>query len=140
MKTIETYEHKKNGYNPFLITPKWQVAQLNYAPEEALEAIDKLDIHFKTDEAFFLIEGDAVLIGATIDNSTINYELKIMQPGITYNIPQKVWHNIALYPGAKVLIIEDANTHLGDFEFHHLSKEQQDELQVKVKEIFKTQS
>ncbi len=40
-KLIEEYRHSKEGYNPFLIGPKWQVAQLNYMPELAPGAIKK---------------------------------------------------------------------------------------------------
>jgi len=136
---IETYSHKKEGYNPFLITPKWQVAQLNHAPEEELEAIERLDIHFKTDEAFFLVEGQAVLIAAEIKGESISYDLQLMQPGVTYNIPKNRWHNIAMYKGSKVLIIEDANTHLplpdGDYEFHYLNEAQKIDLQNQVNQL-----
>jgi mannose-6-phosphate isomerase-like protein (cupin superfamily) len=136
MKIIEQYIHEGNGYNPFLIAPKWQVAQLNHAPEEELEAIDKLDVHHKTDEVFFLIEGKAVLIAAEIQEDKITYDLELMKPGITYNIPKGVWHNIAMYENSKVLIIENANTHLplpdGDYSFHYLSKQEQLELQNQV--------
>jgi len=101
MKIIEKYAHEGQGYHPYLITPKWQVAQLNYAPEEELESIEKLDIHFETDEAFFLIGGEAVLIGASIEhlepeNTVIDYDFQIMKPGVLYNIPKNVWHNTAL--------------------------------------------
>jgi hypothetical protein len=34
-KLIEEYRHSKEGYNPYLIGPKWQVAQLNYEPDLA---------------------------------------------------------------------------------------------------------
>ncbi|WP_319268680.1 hypothetical protein [uncultured Draconibacterium sp.] len=139
MTIIDTYKHKNEGYNPFLITPKWQVAQLNHAPEEELEVIERLDIHYKTDEVFFLIDGQAVLIAAKINDNTIDYDLQIMQPGITYNIRKNVWHNIAMYPGCKVLIVEDANTHLplpdGDYEFHYLSEEQKQDLQNQVNQL-----
>jgi len=136
MCIIEKYEHHTEGYHPFLIGPKWQVAQLNYSPDEALESKQKLDVHRLTDEAFLLIEGHAVLVGAKINRDIIKYDLKIMKPGIVYNIPKNVWHNIVLSPGAKVLIIEDANTHLqlpyGDYEFYYFSETQQIKFRNKV--------
>ena len=141
MQIIDTYTHTEKGYNPYLITPKWQVAQLNHAQEEELEAIERLDIHHQTDEVFFLIEGQAVLIAAEINNDKIEYDLQHMRSGTTYNIRKDVWHNIAMHPGAKVLIVENADTHLplpnGDYEFHYLSKEQQRDLQNQVKRLLK---
>ena len=44
MKIIDAYDYGGTGYAPFLIGDKWQVAFLNYAPEEALESIVKLDV------------------------------------------------------------------------------------------------
>lgn len=138
MNILETYTHTGEGYNPYLIGTKWQVAQLNYSDQEALESKERLDIHHHTDEAFMLIEGDAVLIAATIKNDEIDYKMNLMQAGVTYNIPKDVWHNIVLKPNAKVLIIEDANTHLplpdGDYEFYYFSEGQKQTFRDKVNE------
>ena len=138
-KLIETYVHDGEGYNPYLMGPKWQVAQLNYSLEEALESKIRLDIHHYTDESFLLIDGVAVLIGAEIDNCEIKYDIVRMQPGILYNIPREMWHNIVLKPGGKVLIIEDAGTHLphpdGDYEFHYFSDVQKEEFRREVSTV-----
>lgn len=131
-KLIEAYSPDKAGYNPFLIRPGWQVAVLNTHPDETLEAITRLDIHYKTDEAFVLLKGQAVLISATIVDGEVSYEVVNMQPQVCYNIPVNVWHNIALYDDTQVLIIEADNTHLGDFEFYDLSAEQIDALRHEV--------
>ena len=140
MNIIETYTHTKEGYNPYLIGDKWQIAQLNYSIDEALESKVRLDIHHLTDEAFMLMEGDAVLIAAHIKNDEIEYKMDFMQQGILYNIPKNVWHNIVLKSAAKVLIIEDANTHLplpdGDYEFYYFTDEQKEEFREKVNEVF----
>lgn len=139
MTIIDKYEHTKEGYNPYLITPRWQVAQLNHAPEEELKAIERLDVHRKTDEAFFLVEGKVVLIAANLEKGDIKYDLQLMKPGITYNVRKDVWHNIAMYEGSKVLIIEDANTHLplpaGDYEFHYLNEDEKTDLQHQVNQL-----
>ena len=47
---IETYQIKENGYHPFLIREGWQVAQLNYMPEQHIDNITRLDVHHLTDE------------------------------------------------------------------------------------------
>ena len=136
MGLLQTYQHTGEGYNPFLIETKWQVAQLNYSPGEALESKSWLDIHYLTDEAFLLIEGVAILVAAEINDPEIKYEISRMLPGVTYNIPKKVWHTIVLKEGAKVLIVENANTHLplpeGDYEYYHFSDEQKAEFRARI--------
>lgn len=124
MKIIDAYDYAGAGYAPFLIGDKWQVAFLNYAPEEALESIVKLDVHHYTDEVFVLLDGRAALIGAQISDGRIVYEAVDMQPMQAYNIRREVWHKIAMQPGSRVLIVENSNTHLGDFEFYDLSAAQ----------------
>lgn len=124
LKLIDAYDYAGTGYAPFLIGDKWQVAFLNYAPEEALESIVKLDVHHLTDEVFVLLDGRAALIGAQIRDGRVVCEAVDMQPVQAYNIRRGVWHKIAMQPGSRVLIVENSNTHLGDFEFYDLSAEQ----------------
>jgi mannose-6-phosphate isomerase-like protein (cupin superfamily) len=137
IKLIEEYYHSKEGYNPYLIGPKWQVAQLNYEPELAFDAIKKVDVHYKTDETFLLMAGQAVLIAAEIENNKIEFEVTNIKPKIVYNIPKGCWHNIAMSEDAEVLITEDANTHLGDYEFYYLNEEEQKELRKLILSVWK---
>lgn len=136
MTTIEKYEIEGSGYHPFFIREGWQIAQLNADEKQKAENIGRLDIHNNTDEVFILISGRAVLISATvIDNEPI-FEMEFMKPGITYNIPAKTWHNIAMQEGCQVIIVEKENTHLNDFEFLELNTEKKCELVEKVKELY----
>ena len=135
MKIIDCYAPREAGYHPFLIGPVWQTAVLNYAPAESLEQIDKLDVHHQTDELFVLLEGNAVLIAAALDDSGIaGYDLQDMQPGIASNIRRHVWHKIAMSEGSRVLIVENADTHRGDFEFRGLSAQEREELCRRVRD------
>ncbi|ANQ52186.1 hypothetical protein MY04_4851 [Flammeovirga sp. MY04] len=133
----ERYIHEKEGYSPFLIREGWQVAQLNYEEASRPENIKRLDVHHQTDEAFLLISGKAILVSANIENDHITYDMEEMKEGITYNIPVNVWHTIALQEGAKVLIIEKDNTHLGDFEFYDFSKSQHQLFLNEIRKIWK---
>ena len=110
MKIIDEHTFEGKGYHPFLITDRWQVAYLNYAEAESLEQIEKLDIHHQTDEVFILLQGKAALIGASVTDQNITYDVVNMQPGIVYNIRREVWHKIAMQPGSQVLIIENNDT------------------------------
>lgn len=132
MGRIEQYEEEGKGYHPFLIRKGWQVALLNYAPEEALEAIDRLDAHHETDEVFVLLSGEAVLIAAEKREDRLLFETVAMAEGKVYNIPVHRWHKIAMRPGCRVLIVEDSHTHENDFEFLPLTEAQRQELRERV--------
>lgn len=133
MKLIDTYAADKAGYTPFLIGERWQAAFLNYAPEEALESIVKLDVHHQSDEVFVLLDGRAALIAARIDERGVWFEAVAMEPLRAYNIRRGVWHKIAMLPGSRTLIVENSNTHLGDFEFYDLTAEQIAALRATVR-------
>ena len=137
-KTLEKYEIKESGYHPFLIRDGWQVAQLNYDTNQEVENIKKLDIHNHTDEVFILLKGMAVLITANIFNNKPQFELEVMKPGITYNIPQETWHNIAMEKGCEVIIVEKSNTHVNDFEFFHLTEKNHCELTARTKKLMES--
>lgn len=124
MNLIETYRYDGSGYNPFLIKENWQVAQLNYMPEQDLLNITKMDRHLLTDEVFILLKGTAILIAAMEINNEFQFEVIKMKQGITYNIPVKLWHNIAMDKGSEVIIFEKDATHLKDFEYQQLTNEQ----------------
>ena len=138
MKTIiEEYIHTGIGYNPFLIRDNWQVAQLNHVAGQGFEDIEKIDVHLKTDEVFILLKGQAVLIVAEKNEDQVSFQMVNMKEGVTYNIPKMVWHNIAMSEDAQVIIIEDAHTHLGDFEYYYLNPEQKEKMYGKIKESSK---
>ena len=132
-KLIKKYAHEGTGYNPFLIRDGWQVAQLNYMPEQGMDDIQKIDVHFETDEVFVLVAGKAVLIATEKEDDKVSFEMVSMKQGIVYNIPKGLWHNIAMLEDARVIIIEKNNTHLGDYEYYYLNAEQKEEMYEKIK-------
>ncbi len=128
MNQIESYKHTGEGFNPFLIRDGWQVAQLNYVSGQGLDDIRKIDVHPGTDEVFILMAGKAVLITADRQEHTVRYEMVVMKPGVIYNIPKGVWHNIAMYEDAQVILVENANTHQADCVYYYLDEMQQKDL------------
>jgi len=130
---IEKLDFTGGGYKPVLLTDKWQIAYLNSCPKYKIDSIKKVDVHHLTDEAFVLLNGRGVLMAAKIVNDEVSFELIDMEQGVNYNIPKNVWHNIALLENTRVLIIENENTHLGDYEFFHLSEVQILKLHQDVK-------
>ena len=134
MGMLLSFFHVVDGYNPYLIDKDWQVAQLNFEKGQGFYDLKKVDKHLKTDEAFILKKGVAVLIAAEIKAHEIEFEVVNMKKDILYNIPKNMWHNIALSPDAEVFIIENSNTHLYDFEYHYLTEEQCQELIKKIEQ------
>ncbi len=132
---IETYYDDKEGYHPFFITKDWQVAQLNYLLEQGLGAIHKMDMHLETDEVFVLTKGTAVLISGVDTENGFQFQLIKMQQGVTYNVPVKVWHNIAMDTGAEVIIVEKSHTHVSDFVFRTLKKDEQEKLATAIQSL-----
>jgi len=132
---IEEYTHSGIGYNPFLIRNNWQVAQLNHVTGQGLEDIEKIDVHLNTDEVFILLKGQAVLIAAEKNEDQISFQMIKMKEGVTYNVPKMTWHNIAMAEDAQIIIVEDANTHLGDFEYYYMNTDQKKEMYDGIKEI-----
>ena len=132
---IEAYHIKENGYHPFIIREGWQVAQLNYMPEQEIENITKLDVHHLTDEVFVLLKGNAVLIAASIVDGLVDFTMELMKPNTTYNIPKGTWHNIAMAKGCETLIVEKANTHVSDFEFYQLNETKLVEMRSSVSKL-----
>ena len=134
---LEKHYIKEEGYHPFLIREGWQVAQLNYIKEQHIDNIYRIDAHHETDEVFVLLKGKAVLILASINEDNPIFEVELMKPFITYNIPKNAWHNIAMEKGSEVLIVEKSNTHLNDFSYFNLCQDKIQQLKKMVKEVLK---
>ncbi len=134
---IESFKIKENGYHPFLIRDGWQVAQLNFMEEQHINNINKIDVHQQTDEVFVLLKGKAVLILAELEDDEPIFEVLLMEPTVTYNIPKNRWHNIAMEEGSEVLIVENSNTHLNDVIYKDLNQSKINELRQLVEEVLK---
>lgn len=135
---IESYTITDKGYHPFLIRDGWQVAQLNYVPEQDIDNITRLDVHHETDEVFILLQGHAVLIAAAVEGKEVTFEMELMEPNKTYNIPKGLWHNIAMTEECQLIIVEKSNTHISDFEHHDLTVKQCKEMRNSVYELYES--
>ena len=127
---IEQYACHDTGYFPFIMRDGWQVAKLNYMPQQDVKAIHKLDKHNNTDEVFILLKGTAILIAAEEKGEgNFSFQCKRMEQGITYNIPKGIWHNIAMVESTELIIVEKDNTHVNDYEYFPLSDIQKNTLE-----------
>ena len=130
---IELYAHDGAGYNPYMIRENWQVAQLNYIVKQGFDDIEKIDIHFETDEVFILLEGEVILITAEKEGDELTFRMKKMEKNMVYNIPKMTWHNIAMSEDAQVVIVENAGTHIQDFDFYYLNAEQKKTMYAEIR-------
>lgn len=107
---MEGLYHSGEGYMPLVLTEYWQFAQLNYADAQRPEALSLFDQHDFTDETFTLVEGRSLLL--TYDEQTGVCDITPLEKNVTYNVPMMMWHNIAMEPGAIVMIAEGRDAHL----------------------------
>jgi mannose-6-phosphate isomerase-like protein (cupin superfamily) len=124
-RLIETHFHAGPGYEPFLVREGWQVAQLNFSPEQRATRINRVERHANTDEVFVLCRGGSIIVAAIAGAAGLRFKAVRMKPGVTYNIPAGVWHNIAMIPGDLVIIVEKDNTHRTDFEYRNFTLREQ---------------
>ncbi len=129
---IEIYKIKESGYHPFLIREGWQVAQLNFMEEQRIDNINKVEVHNHTDEVFVLLKGKAILILAEFKEKKPVFQVLLMEPLVTYNIPKGDWHNIAMEEKSEVLIVEKSGTHLNDVSYKELNPDEIAELRKKL--------
>lgn len=124
-RLIETYFHAGRGYEPLLVRAGWQVAQLNFLPEQRAAQIARVERHVHTDEVFILCKGGAILVAAADGAAGLRFEAVRMKAGVTYNLPAGVWHNIAMTPDDLVIIVEKDNTHRTDVEHRNFTQREQ---------------
>lgn len=129
---IESYFHKGEGYNPFLIREGWQVAQLNHVSGHGLNDIERIEVHKSTDEVFILFKGNAVLVEAVVNGDNTTFHCEKMRKGVTYNIPAGTWHDIAMDLDVEIIIVEKSDTHKNDCEYLKLSQQERNDLYAMI--------
>lgn len=125
---LEIWNHTDKGYQPLVFSAGWQVALLNWEPLFDLEKLGEIERHKKTDEVFVLWKGNAALFVNTADGMWV----EDMQPGVVYNVPKGVWHNLLSTRDASWIIVEDRNTHLHDTEIRTMSVNEMADLKANL--------
>ena len=115
---LEVHKWQGEGYKPLVFHDGWQVALLNWEPLFDRRNLDEIEQHNQTDEVFVLVKGRAVLFTHTEDG---DFEVADMIPGVVYNVPAGVWHNLVATQDAVFLIVEDRDTHLHDTEIRPIT-------------------
>ena len=97
---MQIYDYIGSDFKALMSFEGWKIGILRYS--ERFADFKVLERHLATDEAFILLEGEAVLY----ENETPTK----MEKCKVYNIEKGVWHHIVVSEDATVLVIENSNT------------------------------
>lgn len=122
---LEIFRWERQGYQPLIFFQDWQVALLNWEPVFDLRHLGEIERHNYTDEVFVLLRGNALLFTLTAGGEM---QAEDMQPGVLYNVPAGVWHNLLSTREAAWVIVEKRDTHLNDVEFRQLTRDEKARL------------
>lgn len=127
MTAIERHVWAGEGYRPLVQSDGWQVALLRREPAIEPGTMESIERHKASDEVFVLVRGRAFLF-ARRDGETLMGE--DLEPGVVYNIPRGVWHNLLATPDVSLLIVENRGTDRADTEIRPLTAEESVAIQT----------
>ena len=110
MEGLKVISYDEKGYKPLVDFESWRVALINGNSVYENTGIDTLSAHMETDEIFVLLKGSCMLVVGGNAAEPHDIEKVWLEEGLLYNVTKGTWHNEILTPGAKVLIVENANT------------------------------
>ena len=99
-RMIEQYSFSGDDFKVLMQFEDWKIGFLRYS--ERFSQFRQMERHMKTDEAFVLLSGEAVLY-------TEDEHIQ-MQMNTVYNIPKGEWHYITVSRDATVMVVENSNT------------------------------
>lgn len=97
---MEIFDYEGEDFKAVMQFEGWKIGFLRYS--ERFSDFKILERHTQTDEAFVLLEGDAVIYE--------NTESVKMEKRKLYNIKKGTWHHIVVSRDATVMVIENSNT------------------------------
>lgn len=126
METTQQMEHcfyVGAGFQPVSSFKEWQIAYLNDTEILRHGAVNYMERHFETDEAFILLSGSAALyLGGGAKTPGVITATEMLR-GHVYQVRQNIWHNVALLPGTSILLVEQKGTGIGNSELFSLPPE-----------------
>jgi hypothetical protein len=115
----------------------WKLGIKNYKPQNRIEGLDSLELHSATDETFVLLAGACALLTAGEDGQAagggLAFEAVPMKPFTVYTISKGVWHTTVTRPGAKLILVEAADTSEKNSEVLKLSPAQAEAARATVR-------
>jgi ureidoglycolate hydrolase len=130
---LEEINIQGQGFQPLKDHGSWRIAQLSFASSvNALDSLAALGRHFQTEEAFVLLQGEAVMVTAGTQDQPGSFEAVKFAAGKIYVVRQRQWHAAVLKPGSRLLIVENRDTGAENSENHSLSTEEKLEIRACV--------
>ncbi|MEA5049470.1 MAG: hypothetical protein VB034_12825 [Eubacteriales bacterium] len=112
--------YEGTGFQPVSSFKEWQIAYLNDTSILRHGAVNYMERHFETDEAFILQNGSAILyLGGGAEEPRTITAVKMLR-GHVYQVRQNIWHNVALFSGTSLLLVEQKGTGMGNSELFSL--------------------
>lgn len=96
---LDVYDYQGAEFARMFAGDGWQVSYLTHGPRFGKPTY--IERHLATDELFVLLVGEATLYVGE-DPRPVR-----MEPGKLYNVRRATWHQIAVAPGTKVLVVEN---------------------------------
>ena len=126
---LEISEKNSSGYHIINFFESWRVAIYNEKPEYLANYMER---HLETDEVFILLKGKCKLFVSEEINQIEDIKIVEMLPINFYNVKSNIWHNIMLYDGGSVAIVENHNTSKLNTEYFKLKEQEILELNKKI--------
>lgn len=135
----EVFSFEGEGINCIYNNKKWVVCIKNWKPNNDIKNIQYLEVHYKTDEQFILLKGNAILLAATRENNSFQIDIIKMEPMKVYNIPQGTWFNTITEKDTKLIYVQDAGTtgEPGNSEYINMTEEELNDLRKKAENLLK---
>lgn len=130
---LEQFEIHGQGFQPLKDYGSWRIAQLSYDPSvNDLDSLSSLGCHYETEEAFVLLQGEAVIVTAETGKKPLSFEAVKLVPGRIYVVAVGQWHAAVLKPDTRLLIVENRGTDSANSENRALSNGEKLEVRRSV--------
>ncbi len=124
---VDICDYTENSYRPVVDFGAWRVAYLNNTTD-AVSSVDFLERHTTSAEVFVLVQGACTLLVSPTGSSA--YEVYDMEPLKLYNVLPTTYHQVAMQPGCRLLIVENRDTGADNSLYCHLTAEQKEQVQA----------
>lgn len=131
----EIFSHEAEGIQCVFDNRKWVVCIKNWKPNNDVEQIQYLEIHHETDEQFILVEGKALLLAASRNESGFDIQVIPMERGKVYNVPQDTWFNTITQKDTKLVYVQDAGTTGENSEYQDMTSEELEYVRQTAKNL-----
>jgi Na+/H+ antiporter NhaB len=101
-------DQETKGFQDVAFSTYWRISYADYNENENdLSHVRKMEKHFDTEEAFFLIKGKMVLVTAGKSEKLGEFVFSVMHPGELIIVEKNEWHVGVYAPNSATVIVEN---------------------------------